>query len=151
MEDLMTIKNNLAAFAALLTLTFAGAAVADEHPFTEGQVVNVSAIRTEYGKFDDYMKYLATTWKARQEAAKKAGYITGYKVVSVEARGENDPDLYLVIYYKNWAALDGATAKEDAISTQVEGSVAASNKGAVDRGKIRRILGSWTGQQLDLK
>jgi hypothetical protein len=33
----------------------------------------------------------------------------------------------------------------------VEGSVAAANKGAVDRGKIRRILGSWTGQQLDLK
>ena len=151
MEDLMTIKKNLAAFAASLTLTFVGAAVADEHPFTEGQVVNVSAIRTEYGKFDDYMKFLATTWKATQEASKKAGYITGYKVISVEARGENDPDIYLVIYYKNWAALDGATAKGDAISTQVEGSVAAANKGAVDRGKIRRILGSWTGQQLDLK
>ena len=147
----MTIKNNLAAFAALLTLTFAGAAVADEHPFTEGQVVNVAAIRTEYGKFDDYMKYIATTWKATQEAAKKAGYITGYKVIAVEPRGENDPDLYLVLYYKNWAALDGATAKADTIATQVEGSVANANKGAVDRGKIRRILGSWTGQQLDLK
>ena len=148
----MTIKRNLAAFAALLTLTIVGsAAVADEHPFTEGQIVNVSAIRTEYGKFDEYMKFLDTTWKATQEAAKKAGYITGYKVISVEARGENDPDLYLVIYYKNWAALDGATAKADTIATQVEGSVATANKGAVDRGKIRRILGSWTGQQLDLK
>jgi hypothetical protein len=150
--DLMNIKTNLAGFAAVLTLTFvAAAAVADEHPFTEGQVVNVSAVRTEYGKFDDYMKFLDTTWKATQEASKKAGYITGYKVISVEARGENDPDIYLVIYYKNWAALDGATAKGDAISTQVEGSVAAANKGAVDRGKIRRIIGSWTGQQLDLK
>jgi hypothetical protein len=148
----MTIKTNLAAFAASLTLAFvSAAAVADEHPFTEGQIVNVSAIRTEYGKFDDYMHYVATTWKATQEAAKKAGYITGYKVISVEARGENDPDIYLVIYYKNWAALDGATAKGDALATQVEGSVAASNKAAVDRGKIRRILGSWTGQQLDLK
>src|SRR6266700_3278339 len=78
---LMTIKKNLAAFAALLALTFVGgAAVADEHPFTEGQIVNVSAIRTEYGKFDDYMKYLATTWKARQEAAKKAGLKPGFLV-----------------------------------------------------------------------
>ena len=147
----MTIKNNLAAFAALLTLTFAGAAVADEHPFTEGQVVNVAAIRTEYGKFDDYMKYLATTWKATQEAAKKAGYITSYKVITVQPRGENDPDIYLVTTYKNWAALDGATAKNDAVFKQVEGSLAASNKGAVDRSKIRRTLGSWTGQELNLK
>jgi len=148
----MTINKCVAAFAACVGLALTGvSAFADEHPFTEGQVVNVSAIRTEYGKFDDYMKFLSTTWKATQEAAKKAGYITGYKVINVEARGENDPDIYLVVYYKNWAALDGATAKADAISTQVEGSVAAANKGAVDRGKIRRIMGSWTGQQLDLK
>jgi len=97
------------------------------------------------------MKFLATKWKASQEAAKKAGYITSYKVITVEARGENDPDIYLVVYYKNWAALDGATAKGDAIAKEVEGSLAASNEAAVSRGKIRRILGSWTGQELDLK
>jgi hypothetical protein len=57
----------------------------------------------------------------------------------------------LVIYFKNWAALDGANAKGDAIANEVMGGVAAASKGAVDRGKIRRILGSWTGQQLDLK
>jgi len=148
----MTINNRVAAFAAFFGLAFTSAAAfADEHPFTEGTVVQVSSIRTEYGKTEDYMKFLATTWKATQEAAKKAGYITGYKVVSVEARGENDPDIYLVIFYKNWAALDGATAKGDAIAKQVEGSVASANQGAVDRGKIRRILGSWTGQELDLK
>jgi hypothetical protein len=33
----------------------------------------------------------------------------------------------------------------------VEGTLATSNQGAVDRGKIRRVLGSWTGQELDLK
>jgi hypothetical protein len=148
----MTINNRVAAFAAFFGLAFTSvAAFADDHPFTEGTVVQVSSIRTEYGKFDDYMKFLSTTWKATQEAAKKAGYITGYKVINVEARGENDPDIYLVVYFKNWAALDGATAKADAIAKQVEGSVAAANQGAVDRGKIRRILGSWTGQQLDLK
>jgi hypothetical protein len=146
------MTKRFAVIAALLGFSLASlSAVADEHPFTEGQVVNVAAIRTAYGKFDDYMKFLDTTWKATQEAAKKAGYITGYKVISVEARGENDPDIYLVVYYKNWAALDGATAKADAITNEVVGSLAAANKGAVDRGSMRRILGSWTGQQLDLK
>jgi hypothetical protein len=148
----MTINRYLAAIAAFLGLALTSlAAVADEHPFTEGQVVQVSAVRTEYGHFDDYMKFLDSTWKATQEAAKKAGYITGYKVITVEARGENDPDIYLVVYFKNWAALDGATAKGDAVAKEVVGSVAAANAGAVERGKIRRILGSWTGQQLDLK
>jgi len=148
----MKLNKHLAATAAFLGLALSSvAAVAEDHPFTEGQVIQVSAIRTEYGKFDDYMKFLDTTWKATQEAAKKLGYITGYKVVTVEPRGENDPDIYLVVYFKNWAALDGGTAKGDAVADQVEGSLAAANKGAVDRGKIRRILGSWTGQELDLK
>src|ERR1700716_189009 len=106
----------LAAFVGFALTSFA--AFAEDHPFNEGPIVQVSAIRTEYGKFDDYMKFLDTTWKATQEASNKAGDSTGYKVISVEARGENDPDIYLVVYFKNWAALDGATAKGDAISTQ---------------------------------
>jgi hypothetical protein len=148
----MKIHHHIAACAALFGLMLTGAAaLADDHPFTEGQVVNVAAIRTEYGKFDDYVKFLDTTWKATEEAAKKAGYILGYKVITVEPRGADDPDIYLVVFYKNWAALDGATAKGDEIAKEVSGSLAAANQGAVDRGKMRRVLGSWTGQQLDLK
>jgi hypothetical protein len=41
--------------------------------------------------------------------------------------------------------------KGDAIAKPVEGSTTAANQGMVDRGQIRRVLGSWTGQQLDLK
>jgi len=127
------------------------AAVAEDHAYTEGPVVNVTAVRTEPGKFDAYMSYLDTVWKASQEAAKKMGDVVSYRVVTVEARGENDADLYLVVTYKNWATQDGATAKADAIAKMTEGSVEAANKSMIDRGKIRRILGSWTGQELDLK
>ncbi len=79
------------------------------------------------------------------------GDVLSYKVVTVETRGENDPDLYLVVNYKNWATQDAAVAKGDAISRETEGSVEAANKSSIDRGKIRRILGSWTGQELLLK
>jgi hypothetical protein len=143
---------NFVAMTAVVGLACASvAAIADDHAYTEGPVVNVASIRTEYGKFDDYMKYLDTTWKAEQEAAKKAGYVISYKVITVEPRTEDDPDVYLVITYKNWAALDDATAKGDAIAKQVEGTLAASNDAAVSRGKVRRVLGSWTGQELNLK
>jgi hypothetical protein len=148
----MSMKIHLAAGAVCLGLLVSGtAALADDHAYTEGGLVNVSYIRTEYGKFDEYMKYVDTTWKTEQEAAKKAGDITGYKVITLQPRSENDPDLALVIYYKNWAALDGALAKGDAVSKQVEGSLAASNQAATDRNKIRHILGGWTGQELLLK
>jgi hypothetical protein len=148
----MFTKHRFIVGAAFAGLAFGSvAAFADEHAFTEGPVVNVAAIRTEPGKFDDYLKFLDTTWKAEQEAGKKTGDVISYRVVTVEPRTENDPDLYLVITYKNWATLDGSIAKADAIAKQVEGSVDASNKGAIDRGKIRRVLGSWTGQELKLK
>lgn len=148
----MKMNKRIATITAVLALALTSiVAVAQDHPFTEGAVINVEAIRTEHGRFDEYLKFLATEWKATQEAAKKAGYITDYKVITVEPRGENDPDIYLVVYYKNWAALDGATAKRDAIAKQVDGSVSAADEAGISRGKIRRVLGSWTGQLLDLK
>jgi hypothetical protein len=96
-------------------------------------------------------EYLDTTWKKSQEAALKAGYITGYKVLTVEPRTQSDPDIYLIIMYKNWAALDDQLAKGDAITEAVEGSVDAANKAAVDRGKMRTVIGSQTIQELLLK
>jgi hypothetical protein len=148
----MQMSHRFAAIAAFAALTLMNVtALAQEHAYSEGAVMNVARIRTEAGKFDDYMKYLDTTWKQEQEAAKKAGYIVDYQVITVEPRTENDPDLLLVTTYKNWAALDGSLAKGDAIAKQIEGSVAASNQGTVDRGKIRRILGSSTMQVLNLK
>ncbi len=148
----MKINRHLAALATALGLAFINAAaVADDHSFTEGPVVNVYSIRTEPGKFDEYLQFLQAIWKPTQEEAKKAGYLISYSVIKVEPRDENDPDIYLVTYFRNWAALDGSTAKADAVAKATEGSVAAAAASTVSRGKIRRILGSWTGQQLDLK
>ena len=148
----MSIKLRFAAYAALTCATFTSvAAFADDHAYSEGPVVNVARIRTVDGKFDDYMAWLDGTWKRGEEAAKKAGYIISYEVLTVEPRGPDDPDILLVTTFKNWATLDGATAKADAISKQVEGSLAAANHSETDRAKIRRVLGSSTMQVLNLK
>jgi hypothetical protein len=148
----MSIKLKLAAGAASLCLSMMGtAALADDHAFTEGTVSQVSSIRTIDGHFDDYMAWINTVWKKEQEAAKKAGYIVSYEVFMAQPRTENDPDLYLMITYKNYAALDGWIVKGDTISKQIEGSVAAANQSEADRGKIRRVLGSETIQTLNLK
>jgi len=148
----MSLKHQLAASAAFIALTFTGSsAFADDHPYSEGPVVNVSSIRTVDGHFEEYMKFVATKWKQEQEAAKKAGDVLSYQVLTVEPRTPDDPDIFLVIYFKNWAALDGSIAKGDAIAKAVDGSVAAANKASGDRASIRRILGSSTMQVLNLK
>jgi len=137
--------------ALLFSTTLATTTYADGRHYNDGPVVNVAAIRTADGHFDDYMQWLATTWKKQEEAAKKAGLILSYRVLVVEARSPTDPDIYLVTEFKNWAALDGLGSKLDAVSTQVEGSLEKANQSEVDRGKIRTVLGAQTMQTAELK
>jgi hypothetical protein len=149
---MLSIRKVITASIAVVGLgLFNALAYADDQPYTEGPVVNVAGIRTAYGRFDDYMKFLAGTYKQQMEELKKAGLILSYDVLTVEPRGADNPDIYLVVRYKNWAALDGLREKSDAIVKQVYGSLAAADKGQVDRGKIRRTVGSQTMQVLNLK
>ena len=141
----------VATSAVLFLATFATLACADGRNYVDGPVVNVSAIKTVDGHFDDYMQWLATTWKKQQEAAKKAGLITRYQVLVVQPQEPNDPDIYLVVEFKNWAAFDGLGSKLDSVSSQVEGSLEKANQSQVDRAKIRTVLGSKTMQVAELK
>jgi len=136
----------LVAASALTTPVYA-----DGRDWNDGPVINVSSIRTVDGRFDDYMHWLATTYKKQQEAAKKGGLITSYRVIVIEPRGPNEPDILLVTEFKNWAALDHLGSKLDQISAQIEGSVEAAAKSEVDRAKIRTVLGSRTQQEALLK
>jgi hypothetical protein len=147
----MFSRVRMAACGLAALLAGAGLALADDHSYSEGPVVTVSSIRTLEGRFDDYMKWIDTVWKAEQAAAKKAGYITDYAVYLATPRGPDDPDVLLVTTYKNWAAFDGGLAKSDAISKQIEGSVQAANQADADRNKIRRVLGTSILQQAMLK
>jgi len=152
-ENFMTLMTRVfCAAGALLSLTsLATTAYADGRDWNDGPVINVSSIRTVDGHFDDYMHWLATTYKKQQEASKKAGLITAYRVIVIEARGPNEPDILLVTEFKNWAALDGLGRKFDQISAQIEGSVEKAAQSEADRAKIRTVLGSRTEQEALLK
>ena len=152
----MQHKNGSTAIALSLVAAAAfgmleSAALANGKDYNDGPVVNVSAIRTVDGHFDDYMHWLATAWKKQEEAARKAGLIIDYHVYTAEPRSPNDPDIYLVVTYKNWAALDGVGAKFDALSEQLEGSLDKADQAQAARGKIRTLLGSETIQEATLK
>lgn len=136
----------------LALLCGVSAALADEgRPYTEGPVVTVTSVRTKNGMFDEYMKFVAGNYRRNMEEYKKAGLILDYGVYQAFPHNPHEPDLFLTVTFKNWAAFDGLQDKMDPIDAKVYGSVDASNKGAVDRDKIREILGSQTIQKLQLK
>jgi hypothetical protein len=137
--------------AVLSIGSLATVAYADGRDYNDGPVQNVSFIRTVDGHFDDYMHWLATTYKKQQDAAKAAGLITGYQVLIGQPHNAQDADVILVTVYKNWAALDHLGSRFDQVLAKVEGSVDAANKAEADRSKIRTVLGSENVQVAELK
>ncbi len=149
----MSLKTRaLGALAGLLVSFLAiGVAGAADRPYSEGTVSEISSIRTEPGKFDDYLAWLAGPYKQMMEAQKAAGIIVDYAVYSTTPRSPNDPDLYLVTVYKNMAALDDLEARSDPIAEKLQGSMAEQNKAYVERGKMRTVLGSELIREAVLK
>jgi hypothetical protein len=140
----MSLKTRALGALAGLLLSFLAVSLASaaDRPYSEGTVSEVSSIRTEPGMFDSYVAWLAGPWKQRMEALKAAGVIVDYSVYSTAPRSPKDPDLYLITVYKNMAALDGLDAKSDPIVEKMEGDMAAQNKAAIERGKMRTVIGS---------
>jgi hypothetical protein len=149
---MIRISRILCAMAAVLSFgSLVTVAYADGRDYNDGPVQNVTFIRTVDGHFDDYMHWLATTYKKQQEAAKAAGLITSYQVLVAQPHNPQDADIILITEYKNWAALDHLGSKLEQISAKVEGSVDAANKAQADRAKIRTVMGSDTVQVAELK
>jgi L-rhamnose mutarotase len=149
----MSLKTRaLGALAGLLVSFLAiGVAGAADRPYSEGTVSEISSIRTEPGKFEDYLAWLAGPYKQMMEAQKAAGIIVDYAVYATTPRSPNDPDLYLVTVYKNMAALDDLAAKSDPIAEKLQGSMAEQNKAYIERGKMRTVLGSELIREAVLK
>jgi hypothetical protein len=149
----MSLKIRALGALAGLMLSFlaVGVAGAADRPYSEGAVSEISSIRTEPGRFDDYMAWLAGPYKQMMEAQKSAGLIVDYAVYSTTPQSPHDPDLYLVTVYKNMAALDDLYAKTDPISEKIEGDLASQNKAYIERGKIRTVLGSQLIREAVLK
>ena len=134
-----------------LVLGTAAAWADEESSYTDGPVVSVGFIRTKYGMFDEYMKFLNGSYKVSMEEEKKSGLVVDYGVYQAYPRHPDEPDVILTVTYKNWAAFDGLRDKVDAIQKKVYGSMDATAKAAVDRDKMRTVLGGEVIQKLNLK
>jgi hypothetical protein len=144
-------KPILLLLAAIVAISASVSRAEEDHAYTQGPVVVVSFIRTEPGMFEEYMRYLDSTYKHLMEEYKKQGIITTYAVYQARPRDPQDADLILTVTYKNMAAFDDLQARTDPAAKQIFGSLAKAASASVDRGKMRKEVGSELIRQLILK
>jgi len=146
----MKMLASAALAAAMAFGCLAGSAQAQmaERTYDNGPVWTVSYIETKPGMFDDYMAYLAGPYKALQEAGRKRGDILAYHVLAIDAPREHEPDVILLIEFKNMAVFDRALSELDKDSNSVFGSNPKANQAAVKREEIRTLRGGVTAREL---
>ena len=119
-----------------------------ERVYDEGPVWRISAVETKPGMFNTYMKYLSTSWRAIQEADMKKGDVLSYKILRVDAARDHEPDLYLMVEYKNMAVFDQSLKEADAQTAAVFGSLAKAQEMAVTRESMRETRGQMLAREL---
>jgi hypothetical protein len=123
----------------------------DVRQYTDGPVTEADYIEVEYGHFEEYIDWLNSTWKPTMEAMKKAGLIIDYKVFRATPKSPDQPNVILMITYKNgMAALDKGVELED-VAKKVIGSTEVQNKARVFRNEYRKVLGTELIRELILK
>ena len=101
---------------------------------------------------DAYLASLRQATKPLIEEEKKQGLVTDYKVFLKQTKnGPEDWDICVAIQYKNWAALDGATAKAEGVRDKILGGKQQGQELGEKRQEIREIITSDLLQEIYLK
>lgn len=146
----MRATQALAASAALLVLV-ATRAPAQQAPYTEGSVWNLTFIRVKPAMGDRYLNDLRATIARQFAEAQRQGLLLSWKLLRSPAANRDDWDVMIMAEYRNMAALDGLREKSEPIAAKVAGTPAEREAKAVARTELREILGSKLARELILR
>ena len=123
----------------------------DVRQYTDGPVTELDYIQVEYGHFEEYIDWLNSTWKPTMEAMKKAGLIIDYKAVRATPKTPDQPNIFLMITFKDGAAALDKGVELEEVAKKVIGSTEVQNKARVGRSQYRKVLGIEYVRELILK
>jgi hypothetical protein len=140
-------------FAATLVLAAAAVpSLAADKNYTRGSVWGTSLIKTEPGKSDDYIDSLKATYTTIYDEAIKEKVILSYKIFVTNAATPDDWDVMILTEFPNFAAIDTAEAKFDAIAAKLYGTLdkadESDKKDMAARAPIRKIFGTKLMQEI---
>jgi len=148
----MKLRHTLLGSLVLLVLIAAISVFAQvNRPYRNGTVWNIAFIRMKPGMETAYLNYLAGSWKANQEAAKKEGIILSYKVLGVEGHNPGEWNLMLMTEYKDLASMEANEDKADTLAQKMIGNDEKQMQGYKDRSEIREVMGGRLAREIVLE
>ena len=147
----MKIVQALKMSAAAALLALGSTALAQDSSYVPGTVWTFSYIKIEPGQFENYMDFLAKTWKKEGEFGIKEGYLVSYHVFQVNDARSGEPDLILATEARDYLT----TAQQLAIQKKFEAYMAQDTRkmeeGSGERKAMRKLDGGMELQELKLK
>jgi hypothetical protein len=149
MKNKLFILLSLALFASLGSTS----ALAQDNTrgWEQGYVVQVTEVHTKDGMFNAYINDLSNVWRKFLDAQMEDGDVISYGMYSNVNSREGEPDLFLTVTFKNWAAFDRGVEYFEKLGSQILGSTDEMREANVDRGELRTIGSTYTLRELKFK
>ena len=147
----MSIKSFIVALAAFVILPATAIAQDAERVWENGSVWTVSQIETKPGHFNDYIKDLSNVWRKYLDAQKRDGFVLSYKMLNVNFARDGEPDLILLVEYKNWAAFDQGVEYFEKLAQELQGSIKSAQVANINREELRSLRGGLVAQEVKFK
>lgn len=133
---------------------FASAGVfAQDHTrnWESGYVVGVTEVHVKDGMLNAYINDLNAVWRKFLEAQMEDGDVISYGIYGVPDSREGEPDLLLVVTYKNWATFDRGDDYLEKLSEKIFGSDEKMREAGIERGELRTFGSTYMLQEIKFK
>lgn len=145
----MQSKAVMAGFALLASIIVTSLRAQEKLPYIEKSVWTITYVETKPGKFDDYIVELSKAWLAHLNRLQKDGYVLSHKIMRIEHPRDNEPNMILMVEYKNMAAFDVGTGYLEGIANEVFGSLRKGDQAEINREELRKLRGEVLTRELD--
>ncbi len=132
-------------------LAFATPVAAQENVYTPGTYMTVQGIMVEDGQFENYMDYIAATYRRSQDFARQQGWITGYRIFSNSNPRAGEPHLYLLTEFAKMTTPQEDVARERQLNTYMAQTTRQATEQSGRRVTMRKLGSNILLQELILR
>ena len=123
-----------------------------QEQYTEGPVWRITLVKAKPGKLPALLEDMRDNLRPLYEEYRKQGIIMDYKVyLNSTTEGPDDWNIAIGLEYKNYAALDGLTAKTQDLALKHYGSKEARQTAADKRVELGQLVASRLMREITLK
>ena len=143
----LLIAAALAAGSIYATMPVAAQQIA----YTPGSYMVVQGIYIEDGQFENYMDYIADTYRRNQEFARSRGWISGYRIFANVNRRDEEPHLYLLTEMPRLATPQEDMERERVMNEAMRQTTRQATQASGQRVRMRRLGSNILLQELNLR